>query len=95
MDEFPDPDRLVKRCWINQELRFEQSTADMLWSAAELVALLSAFMTLPPGLLCLSGAGGTIDGSPFPFLAPGDEVRTEIEGVGTMLNRCVAEGSHV
>jgi 2,4-didehydro-3-deoxy-L-rhamnonate hydrolase len=58
LDELPDPDCLVKRCWINEELRFEQSTADMLWSAAELVALLSAFMTLTPGLLCLSGRWG-------------------------------------
>jgi len=91
LDEIVDPSALMKRCWVNGELVFEHSTADMLWSAAELVALLSTFMTLPPGLLCLCGCGGTIDGSPIPFLSPGDEIRTEIEGIGLMINQCVAE----
>jgi len=63
----------------------------MLWSAAELVSLLSAFMTLTPGTICLCGSGGTNDGTPVPFLAPGDVVRTEIEGIGTMINHCATE----
>ena len=91
LDELPDPGALLKRCWINDRLVFEHSTADMLWSAVELVALISSFVTLPAGLLCLAGCGGTVDGSPIPFLAAGDEVRTEIEGIGTMVNTCVAE----
>ena len=91
-DEFADPDRLVKRCWINDDLRFEQSTADMLWSASELISLLASFMTLTPGMLCLCGSGLSLDGGPIPFLYPGDRVRTEIEGVGTMVNTCRAEG---
>jgi len=91
LDELVDPSSLMNRCWINGRLVFQHSTAEMLWSAAELVALLSAFMTLPPGLLCLCGCGGTIDGSPIPFLSPGDEIKTEIDGIGTMVNRCVEE----
>jgi len=89
-DELDDPARLVERCWVNGRLVFETSTADLLWSPAELVALLSAFMTLPAGLVCLCGCDGTVDGSPIPFLAGGDEVRTEIEGIGNMVNTCVA-----
>ena len=91
LDEFSHPERLIERCWINGTLRFEHCAADMCWSAAELVSLLSAFMTLAPGMLCLCGCGGAVDEAPIPFLAPGDEVRTEIEGIGTMINVCVAE----
>jgi 2-keto-4-pentenoate hydratase/2-oxohepta-3-ene-1,7-dioic acid hydratase in catechol pathway len=91
LDELDDPSSLTKRCWINDQLVFEHSTADLLWDAAELVSLVSSFMTLPAGLVCLSGCGGTIDGSPIPFLQAGDVVRTEIDGVGTMVNRCVAD----
>jgi acylpyruvate hydrolase len=81
----------VKRCWINDQLVFEQSTADLLWDPAELVALVTSFMTLPAGLVCLSGCGGTVDGGPIPYLAPGDRLKTEILGIGTMVNECVAE----
>jgi acylpyruvate hydrolase len=91
LDELDDHSALATRCWINERLVFDHSTTDLLWSPAELVALLSSFMTLPAGLVCLSGCGGTIDGSPIPFLAPGDVVRTEIGGIGTMVNRCTAE----
>jgi 2-keto-4-pentenoate hydratase/2-oxohepta-3-ene-1,7-dioic acid hydratase in catechol pathway len=48
-------------------------------------------LTLPAGLVCLSGCGGTVDGGPIPYLAPGDRLKTEILGIGTMVNECVAE----
>lgn len=90
-EELQDVDTLVKKCWLNGDLRFEQSCGEMLWSPPQLVALVSAFMTLPAGALLLTGCGPTVDGSPIPFLAPGDEIRTEIDGIGTMVNRCVSE----
>ncbi len=92
LDELADPIRLRKRCWINGELTFDHSTADMLRSAAELVALISQFMTIPTGVICLAGCGSTRDGSPIPFLKPGDDIVTEIEGIGRLTNRYVAEG---
>ena len=62
LDDLDDPTMLTKRCWINGRLTFEHSTADMLWSAVDLVSLVSSFMTLPvrrvvsplPGRLLLS-----------------------------------------
>jgi 2-keto-4-pentenoate hydratase/2-oxohepta-3-ene-1,7-dioic acid hydratase in catechol pathway len=91
LDEFTDAGHLLKRCWVNDRLVVKQTTGDMLWSAADLVALISSVMTLRAGSLCLSGCGPTIDQTPFPFLSAADEVRTEIEGIGTMVNRCVGE----
>ncbi|MEX1008247.1 MAG: fumarylacetoacetate hydrolase family protein [Acidimicrobiia bacterium] len=91
LDELVDPSALRTRCWIDDVLRVDANTRDMLASVSELVALLSSFMTLLPGMLCLCGSPGTLDGTPMPALAPGDQVRTEIEGIGTMVNRCRPE----
>jgi 2-keto-4-pentenoate hydratase/2-oxohepta-3-ene-1,7-dioic acid hydratase in catechol pathway len=88
LDELVDPDDLHIRCWINDELRFERSTSDMLTSAAELVALASSFMTLQAGTIISCGSGGTLDGTPIAGLDVGDVIRTEIEGIGTMQNTC-------
>lgn len=90
LDEFRDPADLRTRCWINDELRFDRSTRDLVMTAGELVALLSSFMTLEAGTLCLTGSSGTLDGNP-PVLQPGDELRTEITGIGTLRNPCERE----
>ena len=90
-DELADLGSAMKRCWINDKLVFEHSLGEMLWNPAELVSLISRFMTMPAGLVILCGSGGTTDRSPIPFLRSGDEVRTEIEGIGTMVNRCRLE----
>lgn len=79
---------LDKRCWINGELTHHQQHDDMLWSPAELVALVSCFATLQAGTVLLCGAGSRLDGRPPPGLAAGDVIRTEIAGVGIIENRC-------
>jgi acylpyruvate hydrolase len=87
-DEATAEGGLEKRCWINGELTHQQQHDDMLWSPAELVALVSCFATLQAGTVLLCGAGSRLDGRPPPGLAAGDVVRTEIAGVGTIENRC-------
>jgi 2-keto-4-pentenoate hydratase/2-oxohepta-3-ene-1,7-dioic acid hydratase in catechol pathway len=84
---------LEKRCWINGELTHQQRHDDMLWSPAELVALVSCFATLQAGTVLLCGAGGRLDGRPPPGLAAGDVIRTEIAGVGVIENRCRNESA--
>ena len=91
LDELPALDSIATRCWLNGQLRFEQSCGDLLWSPSELLALTSTFMTLRAGTLILTGCGPTVDGSPIPFLTSGDELRTEIDGIGVIQNHCVGE----
>jgi 2-keto-4-pentenoate hydratase/2-oxohepta-3-ene-1,7-dioic acid hydratase in catechol pathway len=86
---------LGKRCWINGELTHHQQHEDMLWSPAELVALVSCFATLQAGTVLLCGAGSRLDGRPPPGLAAGDIIRTEIAGVGIIENRCRNESGPV
>lgn len=87
-DEVPDPQRLALRTWVNGELRQNSSTADMIFSVAEIVSYASQYMTLEPGDLIITGTPeGVILGMPEPrtWLKPGDEVIVEVEGLGRLI----------
>ena len=78
-DELANPGALRLRLWLNGELRQDGNTGDMIWGIPRLVEYASHVMTLYPGDLI---ATGTPEGvSP---LAPGDEIRIDIEEVGAM-----------
>jgi 2-keto-4-pentenoate hydratase/2-oxohepta-3-ene-1,7-dioic acid hydratase in catechol pathway len=86
--EIGDPQRLSIRCLVNGEVLQSSSTAEMVFSVAEIVAYAAAGMTLEPGDLILTGtpAGVGFTRNPPIFLGPGDEVTVEIEGVGVLTN---------
>jgi 2-keto-4-pentenoate hydratase/2-oxohepta-3-ene-1,7-dioic acid hydratase in catechol pathway len=93
-DELPDAGELRVQCWINGELRQEESTAGMLVDVRGLVEWVSSSMTLLPGDILLTGTpagmGGALD--PPRYLRPGDVIRTEISGLGAMENTVELEG---
>lgn len=88
-DELPDPRALRLRTWVNGELRQDSSTADLIFGPQEVVDFLAETCTLEPGDLILtgtpSGVGMSMD--PRRFLAPGDVVRIEIDGLGAIEHR--------
>ena len=87
-----DPQRLALRLSVNGVVKQESSTADMVTGIAELIAAASVVVTLEPGDVI---ATGTPAGVGFPrgeFLAPGDEMVAEIEGVGRLHNPVVESG---
>ena len=85
-DEVAQPGDLALRTWVNGELRQDSRTSDLIFSIPELVAFLGETITLEPGDLILtgtpSGVGQYLD--PPQFLASGDVVRIEIEGLGVI-----------
>lgn len=83
-DEVPDPQSLELRLWVNEELRQDASTADMVFDVAHLVWYVSQFMVLEPGDVINTGTpAGVALGLPHqPFLEDGDHVRLEIAGLG-------------
>jgi len=97
VDELEDPLDLRIRCRVNGEVVQDESTADMIVDVPHLVELLSSVMTLTAGDVCLTGtpAGVGMARRPPRYLRPGDVVETEIAGIGTMRNACVAEGPPV
>jgi len=91
-DELPNRDDLAIRCWVNDELMQESRTSDMVFSVPRIIAGLSAILPLLPGDVIFTGTPSGIGASRKPprFLQPGDVVRSEIEGLGHLRNRCVA-----
>jgi 2-keto-4-pentenoate hydratase/2-oxohepta-3-ene-1,7-dioic acid hydratase in catechol pathway len=87
-DEIPDPQALRLRSWVNGEPRQDSSTADMIFNVAELIYQLSQVTVLEPGDLLNTGTpqGVALSGR-FPYLAAGDVVELEIEGLGRQRQR--------
>jgi 2,4-didehydro-3-deoxy-L-rhamnonate hydrolase len=82
-DELGDPQDLGLRSFVNHEPRQDSTTADMVFGVATLVEHLSQFMVLEPGDLLNTGTpqGVALSGR-FPFLAAGDVMEIEIDGLG-------------
>jgi len=78
-----DPQKLGLRSWVNGEPRQDSSTADMIFSVAELIYDLSQYMVLEPGDVVNTGTpeGVALSGR-FPYLKAGDVVELEIDGLG-------------
>lgn len=78
-----DPQNLTLRSYVNGEIRQDSSTADMIFSVAELVRDISQYMTLDPGDIINTGTpeGVALSGR-FPYLTPGDTVECEIQSLG-------------
>lgn len=91
-DELANPDDLAIRCWVNDELVQDSRTSDMVFSVPRIVSELAAILPLLPGDVIFTGTPSGIGATRKPprFLQPGDVVRSEIEGLGHLRNRCVA-----
>jgi 5-carboxymethyl-2-hydroxymuconate isomerase len=91
-DEVPDPQGLRIRTWVSGELMQDGTTADMVFSVAELIAFISGSFTLEPGDVITTGtpAGVGVARTPPRFLRPGDVVRVEIDGLGAIEHPVVA-----
>ena len=81
-----DPMNLQVRSWVNGVLKQDGHTGDMVHDVAGLIAYLSGFMTLEAGDLILTGTPeGVAD------CGVGDEVVTEVQGVGRLVNTLVGD----
>jgi len=78
-----DAGDLRLRSFVNGEPRQDSTTADMIFDVDFLIWHLSQYLTLEPGDLVLTGTpqGVALSGR-FPYLAPGDVVEIEIDGLG-------------
>lgn len=91
-DTIKDPQALGIRCRVNGKLLQDSSTSDMIFSVAELIAVLSRYATLKPGDLIITGTPeGVLLGKESPiWLTAGDQVVVEIDQLGTLTNLLVA-----
>jgi 2-keto-4-pentenoate hydratase/2-oxohepta-3-ene-1,7-dioic acid hydratase in catechol pathway len=87
-NQLPDTSKLTVKTWVNGELRQNGSTRDMIFTVAQIVAYLSQVMTLEPCDIIATGtpSGVAMAMKPPKWLKAGDEIRIEIEGIGTLEN---------
>jgi 2-keto-4-pentenoate hydratase/2-oxohepta-3-ene-1,7-dioic acid hydratase in catechol pathway len=90
-DEIRDPQALGIRCLLNGEMMQDSSTSSMIFGVDDLVSFISQGITLEPGDLIATGtpAGVGFLRNPPRYLSRGDEVRVEIDGIGSLENSVV------
>ena len=76
------------RCYVNDELRQDASTTDLIFDIPTLIETLSAGITIYPGDLIATGTpvGVGIGFKPPKYLKSGDMLRVEIDGIGALSN---------
>ncbi len=92
-DEVADRDDLRLGCAVNGETVQDGRTKDMIFSVSELIAGLSATLTLYSGDIIFTGtpSGVGVGRSPQRFLKRGDQLHSWIEGVGELNQTFVAD----
>ncbi len=88
-DEFGDPSGHQLVLKVNGEVRQDSNTSDMLFNCQQIVASLSAGLTLEPGDTIATGtpSGVALGMEPPAWLKDGDTVELTITGIGTLTNK--------
>jgi 2-keto-4-pentenoate hydratase/2-oxohepta-3-ene-1,7-dioic acid hydratase in catechol pathway len=87
----PDAQDAALRLTLNGEVQQDSRTSEMIFSIAEQIAFLSAVVPLVPGDVICTGTCAGVGAGKGRFLAPGDVMVAEVEGVGRLEN-AVEEG---
>ena len=78
-DEIPDPDNVSLRIFVNGETKQDAHTSDLILSVAQLIEWGSAFYTLHPGDVLLTGTPQGVGP-----VRPGDVMVASVQGIGEM-----------
>jgi acylpyruvate hydrolase len=92
-DELGDASGRAISLQLNGEERQRSDTSLMIFDVATAVSTISEFTPLGPGDVILMGTpdGVGFKSDPPSFLAPGDRIRVEIDGIGSIENEVAAE----
>lgn len=88
VDSFDDPDDIELSCSVNGEERQRDRTSSLIVNVPDLIAYLSAIVTLRPGDLIFTGTPSGVGGPTGQFLRPGDTVTCTVEGIGSIDTVC-------
>lgn len=96
-DEVDDARDLRLSCELDGVVMQQTRTSDMLFSPAVIVSYISTIITLEPGDLISTGTPGGVGDARQPpiYLHPGQRLRTVIEGIGELDNRCSADDGSI
>lgn len=82
----PPPDDIALKLSVNGVVKQNSNSRLMVHSIAEQIAYLSRHVTLRPGDVIATGTPAGVGMPKGEFLKPGDEVKIEIAGCGTLVN---------
>jgi len=88
VDEDIDPDNVELRAYVNGELRQQGHTSNLIHKVGPIIEYISEFMTLEPNDVILTGTPEGIS-----YVQPGDVLRVEAVGIGTLENPVAGEES--
>jgi len=89
-----NPNNLRLWCSVNGVMKQDSNTDDLLFGIDHIVWYISQFMELFPGDVINTGTplGVGLGFKPPVYLAVGDSIKTGIEGIGEISNKCVEFG---
>ena len=92
-DELPDPGNLNVKLWVNDRELQSSNTRELVYDCPTLVSFLSEVFTLEPGDIVATGTPGGLAKfrKPTTFMQVGDVCTLEIDKLGRLSNRIVAE----
>lgn len=92
-DELPTPEDVNIVTKVNNEIRQDGNTSQMILKIDELIEEISKYVALHPGDIIATGtpAGVGAGMNPPQFLQPGDEVKVTIDNIGTLTNYIAEE----
>jgi 2-keto-4-pentenoate hydratase/2-oxohepta-3-ene-1,7-dioic acid hydratase in catechol pathway len=95
VDELGQPAGLdvTIRCRVNGEIRQEDTTLHMLWPVPEILEFFRVRISLAPGDVIFTGTTCGVGLEDGRFLASGDVLESEVEGVGTLRNTVGVRGA--
>jgi 2-keto-4-pentenoate hydratase/2-oxohepta-3-ene-1,7-dioic acid hydratase in catechol pathway len=85
-DEIGDPMNLQMTLKVNDEIRQNANSADMIYNVYDIVSFLSNMMTLEPGDIIATGTPEGVAMATGNFLKAGDKIECNIENIGTLTN---------
>ena len=85
-DEIKDPQQLSLKLWVDNDLRQDGTTADQIFSVADVIEFISSWMTLEPGDIISTGTPSGVGNATGKFLKAGQKVEAEIAGIGRLTN---------
>ena len=85
--DIKNPQKLGIKLWVNDVIKQDSNTSDMIFTLAEQIEQLSSRITVHPGDIVLTGTPAGVGAARREFLKPGDVTKVWVENIGTLTNR--------
>jgi 2-keto-4-pentenoate hydratase/2-oxohepta-3-ene-1,7-dioic acid hydratase in catechol pathway len=91
MDEISDIHNLKIKTYVNDELRQDSCTDQLIFDCFDLIEHITKAFTLEPGDIIATGTSSGVGVVLGKYLIPNDVVKIELENVGTLENKVILE----